>query len=53
MSGKSITTHCPANKADFDIVAHAGEHVGIRVVGVLDGHFAIDGVFVGLDGISR
>ncbi len=25
-------------KADFDVVTHAGEHVRVGVVGVLDGH---------------
>jgi hypothetical protein len=53
MSGKSIADHSPDNKADFDIVTHAGEHVRVGVVDVLDGDFAIDGVLVGLDGISR
>jgi hypothetical protein len=38
MSDKSIADQCWTNKPDSDIVAHASEHVGIRVVGVLDGH---------------
>ena len=38
MSGKSIADQHRTNKPDFDIVTHAGEHVGVRMVGVLDGH---------------
>ena len=44
---------CPGGMADAVLCAPSGEHVGVRVVGVLDGYLAIDGVLVGLDGISR
>jgi len=38
MSGKSIADRLNVNKPEFDIESAAGEHIGVRVVGVLDGH---------------
>jgi len=39
-------------KACFDVESSAGEHVGIGVVDVFYGGLAVDGVFVGLDGVA-
>ena len=39
-------------QADFYIEPAAGEHVGIGMVVIFCCHLAVDGVFVGLDGVA-
>jgi len=39
-------------KAYFYFESSAGEHVGVGVVDVFYGDLAVDGVFVGLDGVA-
>ena len=46
------TWHGNIVKTCFNIESPAGEHVGIRMVGVFGGDLAIDAVLVALDGIT-
>jgi hypothetical protein len=47
-----VVTGAVVVKAYFYIETDAGEYVGVGVVYVFDGDLAVNGVFVGLDGIA-